>query len=463
MIEGTLPIVFLPTAKMCATRIIISFLLIGFLEVLSEREHSVHNIVLYPEKQSWCQITPIQQIIASPGYETVTIDNNVCVGACFSYAIPKTQPAEAGELIGPYCDSCQPSAIECYHVNLREEDNNIEGPKISQKRVQIITKCSCKNCDKIGVDDCEITDGSTVELPYKLYTKGKEPRPGNDDLPDILEAKSSHTHNHDTGDVLNEEKNKKWLKSHHDEVENLYRLFMEQNRENNAEIEEGTESYETPDGELSNSLHKKHHDESNAPIMHSNPIRLLDNKLERNQENNAKIRTDLKNVADNFGVEGVPSGLKALEKTSDAVDHPNVIPVPVVMDEEKYIGGSSEHHPHHHNHHSGEVDYVGMNVVHLVKGPHGSLVAAPVETKLEIDSDALKPNGEGVVIDYGSPHGMNVVHLVKGPHGNMVAAPLDIKLEIHSVALKPNGEEVVIDYGSQHGETPASSVADLFK
>nr|CAI5817425.1 unnamed protein product [Callosobruchus analis] len=62
--------------------------------VYCEREHKVHNIVLYPEKHSWCQITPIQQIVGSPGYEPVTIDNNVCVGACYSYSIPKTQPAE---------------------------------------------------------------------------------------------------------------------------------------------------------------------------------------------------------------------------------------------------------------------------------------------------------------------------------------------------------------------------------
>lgn len=44
--------------------------------------------------------------------------------------------------------------------------------------------------------------------------------------------------------------------------------------------------------------------------------------------------------------------------------------------------------------------FLGMNVVHLIKGPHGSMVMSPVEAKLHIDSDALKPNDEGVVIDY---------------------------------------------------------------
>lgn len=41
-----------------------------------------------------------------------------------------------------------------------------------------------------------------------------------------------------------------------------------------------------------------------------------------------------------------------------------------------------------------------MNVVHLIQGPRGSLVGSPGEAKLHIDSDALKPNDEGVVIDY---------------------------------------------------------------
>lgn len=80
----------------------------------------VHNIVLYPERHSWCQTTAIKQIVASPGYEPTTIDNNVCVGACFSYSIPRTQPAEPGELIGPYCDSCQPAETKCYHVSSME-------------------------------------------------------------------------------------------------------------------------------------------------------------------------------------------------------------------------------------------------------------------------------------------------------------------------------------------------------
>ncbi|KRT80006.1 hypothetical protein AMK59_7241 [Oryctes borbonicus] len=137
--------------------------------IIADREHKVHNIVLYPERHSWCQTTPIKQVVALPGYESLTIDNNVCVGACYSYSIPRTQPAEPGELIGPYCDSCQPVDTRCYHVNLKADEKNEDGPRTIQKRVQIITNCTCLSCNKIQTTDCEITDESTAELPLDLF------------------------------------------------------------------------------------------------------------------------------------------------------------------------------------------------------------------------------------------------------------------------------------------------------
>jgi hypothetical protein len=89
--------------------------------VLFEPKHfyvlsQVHNIVLYPDKHSWCNTTPIKQVVAFPGCSSVEIDNNVCVGACFSYSIPRTAPSAPGELIKPYCDSCQPSTVAWHHV-----------------------------------------------------------------------------------------------------------------------------------------------------------------------------------------------------------------------------------------------------------------------------------------------------------------------------------------------------------
>jgi hypothetical protein len=64
----------------------------------------VHNLALYPERHSWCQATPIRQEIAhSPECEPKVIDNMVCLGACFSYSVPRAQDYEP---IAPYCDKC---------------------------------------------------------------------------------------------------------------------------------------------------------------------------------------------------------------------------------------------------------------------------------------------------------------------------------------------------------------------
>lgn len=76
----------------------------------------VHNIVLYPDKHSWCNATSIVQVVAQPGCEPVEVDNSVCVGACFSYSIPRTEPHSPGE-VAPYCDSCQPSHISWKQVH----------------------------------------------------------------------------------------------------------------------------------------------------------------------------------------------------------------------------------------------------------------------------------------------------------------------------------------------------------
>jgi len=68
----------------------------------------VHNIVLYPDKHSWCTSTPIKQVISDVDCDPVEIDNLVCLGACFSYSIPRTVPANNGDEVNSYCDSCQP-------------------------------------------------------------------------------------------------------------------------------------------------------------------------------------------------------------------------------------------------------------------------------------------------------------------------------------------------------------------
>lgn len=79
----------------------------------------VHNIVLYPDKHSWCTSTPIKQVISDVDCEPVEIDNRVCLGACFSYSIPRTLPANNADEINSYCDSCQPINMSWIPVSLR--------------------------------------------------------------------------------------------------------------------------------------------------------------------------------------------------------------------------------------------------------------------------------------------------------------------------------------------------------
>ena len=122
----------------------------------------VHNIVLYPDKHSWCTTKQISQVISYPGCKQIVIDNNVCVGACFSYSIPQTEPSDPGEILGPYCDSCQPLETVWHHVTLdcseqsnKNTDDEVRPPTM-MKRVQIIKNCSCNSCNSISEKVCKI-------------------------------------------------------------------------------------------------------------------------------------------------------------------------------------------------------------------------------------------------------------------------------------------------------------------
>ncbi|RZB39875.1 uncharacterized protein BDFB_003870 [Asbolus verrucosus] len=373
---------------------------------LAEREHKVHNIILYPEKHSWCQTTAIQQVVASPGYEPVTIDNNVCVGACYSYSIPSTQPAEPGELIGPYCDSCQPAETKCYHVTLNADSKNVEGPKTFQKRVQIIMNCSCMSCEKIHHEDCEISSQITPELPQDLFSNRNQ-EAKTEEVPELLHfapnknrAPPAHF-SFDISNTTNEQRyelNSKLinlLKSIQNEGDDSNISYDKNQLKELLKIIEGSET-ELSDKNLMEFVNFVNiHNSEDLELDLSRLKEVLttfqknQNILERHrdfglgqsQKNNANIERDLKkyNLPINFGIEGVPSSqFKPITNENTAKINP-------------------------HNHHLGEEVRVGLNVDHLVKGPHGSMVLSPnlkVEEKLNIDSDVLKPNHDGVVIAY---------------------------------------------------------------
>ncbi|KAL4084966.1 hypothetical protein QTP88_027825 [Uroleucon formosanum] len=107
------------------------------------RRHKVHNIVLYPDKHSWCTSTPIKQVISDVDCDPVEIDNLVCLGACFSYSIPRTVPANNGDEVNSYCDSCQPVNTLWIPVKLKCSDGTNH-----TKRVQLIKECRCSSCSR---------------------------------------------------------------------------------------------------------------------------------------------------------------------------------------------------------------------------------------------------------------------------------------------------------------------------
>ncbi|XP_055376806.1 probable serine/threonine-protein kinase fhkB [Condylostylus longicornis] len=168
--------------KIMRTKDILIFILLESLLLLSSvnghREHKVHNITLYPDKHSWCNVLPIKQVISHPGCKSVEIDNNVCVGACFSYSIPHTEPSDPGEVIVPYCDSCQPSEKKLIHINLECDANNESDKKSQQlKVVQYITNCTCTSCEK---------DKYLEQI--LLGNSAKEIKELQNDAPDLLDA-----------------------------------------------------------------------------------------------------------------------------------------------------------------------------------------------------------------------------------------------------------------------------------
>jgi len=377
-------------------------------------EHKVHNIVLYPGKHSWCKTQAIKQIVATPGYEPVTIDNNVCVGTCYSYSIPRTQPAEPGELIGPYCDSCQPMETKCYHVTLKASEN---GTKTKQKRVEIITNCSCSSCDKVQSEDCEITDRNTSELPINLFailTEEKN-RKGSDDSEEIPELLNMEMEDHVKTTIVKDIKsfpkyeiNSKiinLLKSIQNEDENSNISYDREELSKLLKILEGSEHelkdenlmdfvnfvniYNSEDLELDLSrlkealqkfqkkheLYEKHR---NFGIGNIDLTKINDN-------NNAKIETDIREIETKYSVKNFGVNTHLIHHTAGVIDNNN------------------EHHRHHlGEHQETEVHHIG----HLIRGPHGSLVLTAdenpikIEEKLNIESEEIRPNQEGIVLSY---------------------------------------------------------------
>jgi len=150
--------------------------------------HKVHNLALYPERHSWCQATPIRQEISHPPEcEPTVIDNVVCLGACFSYSVPRAQDYEP---IAPYCDKCDKTVTSWTVVTLNcTNETNGEVYQLP-RNVELIQNCSCVDCNdnsiRQHVESNE--DGDTLE---------------EDDVPDTIEGNDLHdSHRHKNPDDI---------------------------------------------------------------------------------------------------------------------------------------------------------------------------------------------------------------------------------------------------------------------
>ncbi|CAH1239999.1 NBL1 [Branchiostoma lanceolatum] len=77
--------------------------------IINKEGSTVKKLVLFPEKHAWCETQPIKQVVGEPGCNSVEVNNNVCLGQCISYRVPKTYPAEPSTDELKYCDVCKPS------------------------------------------------------------------------------------------------------------------------------------------------------------------------------------------------------------------------------------------------------------------------------------------------------------------------------------------------------------------
>lgn len=199
----------------------------------------------------------------------------------------------------------------------------MEGPKVIQKRVQIIMNCSCQSCDKDRKEDCEITDENTLELPQNLFIDERNTSDSNsDDLPELLKAPSQN----DTDNAIhNTETNVKFK----NKIKKLFEIYQNQTEDvKNDDLQKYLETYGVD--------------------------------LEHNRENNLKIEKDLESLPADFGIEGMPSHHRGSQHNQNDIMENDVIK----KHHETKSGGHHGHHGYHHGeghhlHHLGEEQHIG--------------------------------------------------------------------------------------------------------
>ncbi|KAG7171992.1 neuroblastoma suppressor of tumorigenicity 1-like [Homarus americanus] len=151
----------------------------------SSDHHTVHNLVLNPEQHSLCELKHIRQIVTHAHCTSKEMENYVCVGTCFSYTVPQTEPETPGDEQLDYCDSCQ--ASESHWTTIQLDCEEYGNAYQVTKNIQMITNCSCSPChptrSQPTIDNNEVTyapnDHHHVnELIFKMLPDGHKFKEG---------------------------------------------------------------------------------------------------------------------------------------------------------------------------------------------------------------------------------------------------------------------------------------------
>lgn len=297
------------------------------------------------------------------------------------------------------------------------------------------------SCEKIQNHDCEITDQNTLELPIDLFASLNITRNNTinsinknvDEVPELLnfvppKNRTDNTHNVTLQRYELNANMIQLLKAIQEESdeENYSSLNYDKHQlKQLLDMVEGTE-HQLNDKNLVDfvnfvNVHNSDNFELNLTKLKDvlTSFREDQELIERHKSfglgtivisdtegTSANINRDLEMISQkyangkNFGTEGSRLGMGHLKGSHIGMGIPP-IPNPNHITQDAKI--ENHHHHHHSHHHAGDDERVGNQKGHLKSGPHGSLVFQPdikVEEKLNIDSNMVKPNQEGLVISY---------------------------------------------------------------
>lgn len=308
-------------------------------------------------------------------------------------------------------------------MTLHADDDNTEGPKTMQKRVQIITNCTCLSCDKTSSTDCELSDENTVELPHDLFLNRDNAESFNrenldailntnhqpEDIPELLEFLPNKTRSN--LEILN--------------FDPSIVTTKEQKYELNAKLIALLKSIQEEHDHSTNFNYDKAQLKELLNIIEGSEHQLSDKNLMEfvnfvNVHNSEDLELDLsrlKEVLTNFrksqelterhkqyglgpAIEGSHHGMHNLKGSH----------IGMGIHDSKNSLESSENTKHFEKKH-----YIGeeqkmmtkMELGHLIRGPHHSMVLeevqpSGVEEKLNVEPHMLKLNHAGTVMEYES-------------------------------------------------------------